>query len=179
MVSRSYQFQSAQRIYWGNLMFGISKNAVLLGLFCLGAQCAGAQALSESAVMTSQTAITAKTSKSAQVSSPEKQGASPHLLEQTGPPADQKNRQDFEANAGDKAGKLLLRSVPTGAEIFIDNLLVGRTPLLIVLAPGKYAIDMRGPRQESQHSTVGVLPKETQTIVIRLTQRYPATVAIR
>jgi hypothetical protein len=92
---------------------------------------------------------------------------------------DEKNRQDFADNAGEKAGKLLLRSVPSGAEIFINDLFVGRTPQLMVIAPGKYNIDMRGPRQESEHSTVGVMPKETQTVLVRLNQKYPASVPIR
>jgi hypothetical protein len=82
---------------------------------------------------------------------------------------DEKNRQDFADNAGEKAGKLLLRSVPSGAEIFINDLFVGRTPQLMVIAPG----------QESEHSTVGVMPKETQTVLVRLNQKYPASVPIR
>ena len=67
----------------------------------------------------------------------------------------------------------------SGAEIFIDDLLVGRSPLLIVIAPGKYTIDMRGPRQESGRSTVGVMPSETQTVVINLNEKYPTSVTIR
>jgi PEGA domain len=113
------------------------------------------------------------------LANPASPGSSPHLLARTGPPADEVNRKDFEDNAGDKAGKLFLRSVPSGAEIFVNDLLVGRTPLLMVIAPGKYKIDMRGPRQESGHSTAGVMPKETQTVVINLNQRYPASISVR
>ena len=106
-------------------------------------------------------------------------GSSPHLVARTGPPPDEVNRKDFEDNAGEKAGKLLLRSVPTGADIFVNDRLVGRTPLLMVVAPGKYKIDMRGPREGFGHSTVGVMPKETETVVINLSQRYPISVSSR
>lgn len=162
-------------------MRAICKTVVLLGLLGPGTHGARAQALAESGAMTSHSAIAAQSAKplSSTTASSAKQSTSPHLAAQTGPPRDEVNRQDFEDNAGEKAGKLLLRSVPSGAEIFINGLFVGRTPLLMVIAPGKYTIDMRGQRQESGHSTIGVMPKETQTVVINLNQRYPASIAIR
>jgi hypothetical protein len=162
-------------------MRAICKTVVLLGLLGVGTHGAHAQAIAESGAMTSHSAIAAQSAKplSPTTASSAKQNTSPHLAEQTGPPRDEVNRQDFEDNAGEKAGKLLLRSVPSGAEIFINGLLVGRTPMLMVIAPGKYTIEMRGPRQESGHSTIGVMPKETQTVVINLNQRYPASIAIR
>ena len=97
----------------------------------------------------------------------------------TGPSPEEVNRKSFEDRAGEAAGKLLLRSVPNGAEVFVNDLLVGRTPLLMIMAPGKYEIDMRGPRQESGHRTAGVMPKETETIAINLSQRYPAKISTR
>lgn len=162
-------------------MRGICKGIFLLGLLGLGTYRIEAQSLAEPTTMTSQSEVVAQSAKpsSPTVTNPQKQSTSPHLVERTGPPADEKNRQDFEDNAGEKAGKLLLRSEPSGAEIFINDLLVGRTPLLMVIAPGKYKIDMRGPRQETKQSIVGVMAKETQTVVVRLSQRYPASVAIR
>lgn len=107
-----------------------------------------------------------------------KQGPSPHLVAPDGPPPDVANRKKFEDNAGDKAGKLLLRSVPTGADVFVNNLLVGQTPLLIVIAPGAYKVEMRGNRDESGRTTVGVTPKETSTVAIELKQRYPSSILL-
>jgi len=139
-----------------------------------------AQALAESAATASQSAITSRSAKppSVATASPAKQSTSPHLTARSGPSPEEVNRRGFEDNAGQEAGKLLLRSMPSGAEIFINDVPVGQTPLLMIIAPGKYKIDMRGPRQESGHSTVGVMSKETQTVVINLNQRYPASIAI-
>jgi hypothetical protein len=93
-----------------------------------------------------------------------------------GPPPEEVNRKELEENAGPNGGKLLLRSVPGGADIFINGRLVGQTPMLIVIAPGKYKIDMRGARQESGTKTIGLPPRDTQTVVIDLKQRYPSQV---
>jgi len=156
---------------------------MLLGLFGLSPHGARAQDVAESAAMNSYSTIAAQSAKSPSppltMTSPVKQSTSPHLMARTGPPPEEVNRKEFQDNAGENAGKLLLRSVPSGADIFINELLVGRTPLLMVIAPGKYTIDMRGPRQESGRSTVGVVPKETQTIVINLNPRYPTSISIR
>ncbi|MBZ5501967.1 MAG: PEGA domain-containing protein [Acidobacteriia bacterium] len=168
--------------HWGEkLMRGTFQTAVLLGLLGLCAHGAQAQAVAETAVVTSGSSMAANsaTTPPLMLASPAKPSPSPHLMTRTGPPREEVNRKDFEENAGEKAGKLLLRSVPSGAEIFVNDLLVGKTPLLMVLAPGKYKIDMRGPRQESGHRTVGVMPKETETVVIDLNQRYPASISIR
>jgi hypothetical protein len=61
--------------------------------------------------------------------------------------------------------------VPSGADIFINDLLVGRTPLLMVITPGPYKIEMRGARDDSGHANVGVMPKATRTLEIDLKQR--------
>ena len=89
------------------------------------------------------------------------------------------NRRNFDIDAGKDAGKVLFRSDPSDAEIFLDHLLVGHTPLLMFLAPGEYGLDMQGPRQETGHRILGVMPKETQTVLIDLNQRYPATLSLR
>jgi PEGA domain len=158
----------------------IGKTLALLGFLGLGAHSVRAQAMAEAGMLNSNSGVAAQSAKppSLAMASSAVQTTSPHLMARTGPPPDEVNRRDFEDNAGEKAGKLLLRSVPSGAEIFINDLLVGRTPLLMVIAPGKYKIEIRGTRQELGHSTVGVMPKETQTVVINLNQRYPASIAI-
>lgn len=152
-----------------------------LCLAVLGVYWAKAQDMAESAALSSQSARAAQGAKAPSVATPGpgKQGASPHLFAQDGPPPDEQNRKEFEQNAGEKAGKLLLRSAPNGADVFINHRIVGRTPLLLIIEPGKYEIDMRGPRGESGHAVVGLMPKETQTVAINLTQRYPSAVSIR
>jgi hypothetical protein len=159
----------------------IYKAVVILGLLAACGYDSRAQDLAEAAATTSNSGITTQSSKTLAptLASPAKPSPSPHLLERTGPPPSEINRKDFEDNAGDSAGKLLLRSFPSGAEIFINDLLVGQTPLLMVIAPGKYKIAMRGPRDELGQAMIGVLPKETQKVVIKLTQRYPAHVSTR
>ena len=94
----------------------------------------------------------------------------------SGPPPDEANRSVLEENAGPNAGKLFLRSLPDHAMVFVNGKVVGRTPLLLVVAPGKYRIEMRGPRQASGSETVGLMREETQTVVLTLQQRYPSTV---
>jgi hypothetical protein len=162
-------------------MRGICKAVFLLGLFGLSIQVLQAQAIAESAVLNSHSSITAQSTKprSFPTATPTKQSKSPYITEHPGPSKAEVNRKDFEDNAGEKAAKMLLRSVPSGASIFINGLSVGQTPLLMVIAPGKYKVDMVGPRQQSGHSTVGIMPKETQTVLINLKERYPTSVLIR
>jgi PEGA domain len=152
----------------------------ILGLLGFGAVTSQAQAMAESGTLTSNSAVAAQSAKapSTTMATPAVQSSSPHLLSRTGPPPSELNRKDFEDNAGENAGRVLFRSVPDGAEIFINDLVVGRTPLLLDIAPGKYKVEMHGPRQETGGATVGVLSKETQTVMVNLKQRYPASISI-
>jgi len=95
---------------------------------------------------------------------------SPHLVATSGPPPEEVNRKALEDRAGTDAGKLFLRSTPTGAQILIDGAFVGRTPLLLVVPPGKYKIEMRGTRGEAATSTIGLLPNKTQEVALSLKQ---------
>jgi hypothetical protein len=171
-------------------MWEVWKN-VLLGVLVVGVPSAQAQTAAESAVTASSSRMSAQAARapmftlaspaksSAPLPSSAKQASSPHILERSGPPPDEVNRKGFEDNAGEKGGKLLLRSVPSGADIFINDLLVGRTPLLMVIAPGPYKIDMRGARDDSGHESVGVMPEATRTVEIDLKQRYPSSILLR
>jgi PEGA domain len=182
-------------------MCKICTTAILLALFGLTAGRTSAQATTEASTMVSSSALSAQAADDTSLEAPiasdfgtfnidiladpprhsteSKGGAGPNLIAPVGPPPDVANRKQFEENAGRQGGKLLLRSVPSGAEIFINHLFVGHTPLLMFIAPGKYDIDMRGSREDSGHRTVGVVPKETQSVVIDLNQRYPSSVSIR
>lgn len=73
----------------------------------------------------------------------------------------------------------MMHSVPTGAQIFVNGFYVGRAPLLLLLAPAKYNVEMRGERQETGQRTISLLPAETQEIVVTLAPKYPGKVTIR
>ena len=73
----------------------------------------------------------------------------------------------------------MLRSVPAGAQIWINDMFVGNAPMLLIVAPGKYKIDARGQRSEHLQSSVDLLPHETRKVVLTLTPRYPMRVSVR
>ena len=100
-----------------------------------------------------------------------------HLFASSGPPPQETNVREFEAKAGKDAGKVLLRATPNQAQIWVNGKVVGKTPLLLVLAPGKYDVEMRGARGETGKSTVDLLPRETRELVVKLHSLYPARVA--
>jgi hypothetical protein len=100
-----------------------------------------------------------------------------HLIATTGAPPQETNVRDFQAHAGKDAGKVLLRATPAEAQIWVNGKIVGKTPMLLVLAPGKYQIEMRGARGESGRSTVDLLPRETRELLIKLQQLYPGRVS--
>ena len=103
-------------------------------------------------------------------------GVSPHLVASSGPPPEETNRKALEATAGKDAGKLLLRATPVEAQIWVNGKIVGKTPMLMVLAPGKYQIEMRGSRGQTGKSSVALLPRETRELAVKLDSLYPARV---
>ena len=100
-----------------------------------------------------------------------------HLIASAGPPPQETNVREFQAQAGKDAGKVLLRATPTQAQIWVNGKIVGKTPLLLVLAPGKYEVEMRGARGETGKSTVALLPHETRELALQLHSLYPARVS--
>lgn len=181
-------------------MVHIRKAILLVSLFGIAALQARAQTAAEAAGVSLNSPAVAQTARAARTSAfirsdfstsilepptrqvtptSSKQKGSGNLIAPSGPPRDEVNRRHFERYAGKEAGRVLFRSVPTGASIFVNHLLVGQTPLLMFLAPGKYEVRMRGARQESGHRTVGVMSNETQTVLINLRQRYPSSVSLR
>ena len=101
---------------------------------------------------------------------------SQHLIASSGPPPQETNVREFQMHAGKDAGKVLLRAAPSEAQIWVNGKIVGKTPLLLVLAPGKYEVEMRGARGESGKSTVDLLPRETRELQVKLRSLYPARV---
>jgi hypothetical protein len=103
--------------------------------------------------------------------------SSPHLVASGGPPAEETNRKSLESTAGKDAGKILLRATPVEAQIWVNGKIVGKTPLLLVVAPGKYQIEMRGSRGQTGNRSVDLLPRETRELAVKLDQLYPGRVA--
>jgi PEGA domain len=110
---------------------------------------------------------------------PATESQSPYIPAREGPPLDETNRRALEQRAGKDAAKLLLQSLPSEALIFIDGALVGRTPLLLIVPPGKYKVEMRGQREEFGERLVGLLPNETQQLALTLALRYPTSISVR
>jgi PEGA domain len=152
-----------------------------LGL-CFAASSGRAQAVAETASTTATSGSVASGSKQlgfASSTTPKDKDAFPHLAATSGPPPEVVNRQSLEQKAGNDAGKLMLRTVPSGAQIWIDGMFVGSAPMLLIVPPGKYKIEARGQRSEHMQSTVDLLPHETRKMVLTLTARYPMRVSVR
>jgi len=100
------------------------------------------------------------------------------LPARSGPPPEVVNRRAFEQQAGKAAAKLLVRSVPTNARVWLDGKFVGRTPLLLLVPPGKHQVLMRGDREEQGEAQVSALAQETRDVELRLMERYPTTISL-
>jgi hypothetical protein len=88
------------------------------------------------------------------------------------------NRRALEAKAGKDAAKMMLRSQPDGAWVLINGKGVGKTPLLLILAPGVYKVEMLIAQRESSLKQVDLLPKETRELLLTLAARYPNRVEV-
>ena len=107
------------------------------------------------------------------LATPAPDAKSAHLAATNGPAPEDVNRKALEDNAGRDAGKLLVRSTPSHARIYINGAFVGYAPQLFVVAPGKYKVELRGQRDNYAEKTTALLPNDTQEISLNLTARYP------
>jgi hypothetical protein len=147
--------------------------------FCgLLANAAQGQAVSEAAGASSVSATAAGSAKAVAMPKIPAAGApaSAHLVASSGPPPEETNRKALESHAGKDASKLLLRANPVEGQVWIDGKIVGKTPMLLVLAPGKYQVEMRGSRGQTGKRSVDLLPRETREIAVKLEQLYPGLV---
>jgi len=103
-------------------------------------------------------------------------GSSTHIIASSAPAPQETNVRDFQLHAGKDASKILIRATPAEAQIWVNGKIVGKTPMLLVLAPGKYQVEMRGARGETGASAVDLLPRETRELTVRLQQLYPGRV---
>ncbi len=167
------------RVFHG-LLLQISLMVIALGYGTPGAK---AQAIAETAGATAVSgATTAAVSKTLTFPASENKTASatsPHLQASSGPAPQVVNRQALEEHAGPGASKLLLRSTPAVSQVWINDKFVGSTPMLLVLAPGKYRVYFRGPRMESGERLVDLLPRETRELALSLAIHYPNRYTVR
>jgi hypothetical protein len=107
--------------------------------------------------------------------------ASPHIVASSNANAQavESNRRALESKAGADAARLLVRSYPSQAQVWIDDKPVGTTPLLLIVPAGKYKIELRGTREEIAKQEVALLPKETREVAVKLQLRYPTRVTSR
>ena len=50
--------------------------------------------------------------------------------------------------------------------------------MLLVVPPGKYLVEVEGPRAERNQSVVALLPRETRELAVKLAERYPTRVTL-
>jgi hypothetical protein len=151
-------------------------------LLCLAPGFATAQDVVETAGATSVSATAGSAAKAPSFPSDATLGdksKSPHLLASIVQRPEIANRQALEQNAGKHPGKLLLRSIPSGAQVWVNGMFVGRAPLLLIVAPGKYQVELRGERMEHAGRVVDLLPDENRTVSLTLSSRYPTRASIR
>lgn len=148
-------------------------------LVSIGANYAVAQAVAEYGNLSALGGVAAiKTQTAAKdSSSPSAQPGATALPVLQGKAGEAVNRQALEAQAGKDAAKLMLRSVPSKAWVRINGKPVGRTPLLLIVAPGVYSVQMEGSaRAEAARQQVDLLPQETREVVLTLQSPYPTHV---
>lgn len=104
---------------------------------------------------------------------------SSYLRIPTGPPEEVVNRRALEKKAGKDAAKILLRSNPNGARIWLNGAFVGTTPILLIVPPGKYRVKMSDDRLDSAEQEIGLLPREIRDVLLHLAVYYPTHVSIR
>ena len=154
--------------------------SLVLAVPCLVPYLVFAQAATEAAGATS-TSAGMMTGAKAPAVSPKPAAAenNSYLAPREGPPPEETNRKTLQEGAGKDAAKLLMRSVPSGARVYVNELFVGQAPLLLIVPPGKYRVQMRGERQELGERLVGLLPNDTQNITIPLILRYPSRISVK
>jgi len=147
----------------------------LLGILCIALSPAlRAQAVAEAAGATSVSATAAGSVGRTNLPNalpPAVTGTS-HILSSTLASPVDANRKALEAQAGKDGSRLLLRSTPSQAQVWVNGKPIGATPLLLIIPPGKYKIEMRGTRDESAQKELALLPKETQEVVLKLQPHY-------
>jgi len=72
-------------------------------------------------------------------------------------------------------GRLALESIPSGASVFLDNVLAGMTPLTIPsLRPGTHHLDIAKNGYQTRQLTTVINSGQTQQVNVPLQRSYPA-----
>jgi len=146
----------------------------------MGSVCAFAQAAAEYGSVTSKAAAAAAKAKPLAPSlTPPAQPPSAHLPVQSAEAAAVANCRALKERAGPDAAKLSLRSVPDHAQVWIDTLFVGATPLELAVAPGTHQLEMRGVGMESARQKVELLPKQSLQVTVSLKPYYRNKISLR
>lgn len=152
-----------------------------LGLAC--AACAWAQAGAEYGSATAKAGATAAGAKlpKPNLTPPATSGQpqSAHLPIQTGESVAAGNVRSLQEHAGPDAAKLSLQSVPDHAQVWLNGLFVGATPLNLTLAPGRYRVEMRSAAKESGRQEIELVPKQSRQVAMTLAPRYPKKISLR
>ncbi len=141
---------------------------LLLGL--MGSVCAFAQAAAEYGSVTSKAAAAA--AKAKPLAPAPAQPPSAHLPVQSSESAATANCRALKERAGPDAARLALRSVPDHAQVWIDTMFVGATPLDLTVAPGTHQLEVRGVGMESSRQKVELLPKQSLQVTVSLKPYY-------
>ena len=159
--------------------YQIALFSLLLSISCVSSRGQAATEVAGTTSVSSSTATSAKQLGFSATDLPQNTNKTPHLAIPPGPAPEAVNRQALEHRAGPDAGKLLLRSVPSSAQVWIDGVAVGKTPMLLVLTPGRYEVELRGQRLERAKSSIDLLPHETREVALTLAAHYPTRATIR
>ena len=105
--------------------------------------------------------------------------ASVHMPVRTGESVAGANCRTLQQRAGPDGAKVALRSVPDHAQVWIDGLFVGATPLDLTLAPGRHLVEMRDATSEMVRQQIELQPKQSREVLSTLKPRYPDKVSLR
>jgi hypothetical protein len=103
---------------------------------------------------------------------------SAHLPPKSGESVATVNRRVLEERAGADAAQVALRSEPDHAQVWIDGLFAGVSPLDLKLAPGRHRVEMGGSGLDLRRQEVTLAAKEARTIVLSLKSQYPQRISL-
>ncbi len=80
---------------------------------------------------------------------------------------------------GERKGKLSVNSVPEGADVYIDNVFKGKTPLVLTLPYGEYELLVKKAGYDSKKAKVVLNKDESFKIVLSKPDAFNVTLDIR